>query len=123
MIAAEVVYAARHEYCQSTCDFIARRTRLAFLDADAAEAALPEVRGPKGGGDICICVFCDGFVCCLPACLGVCFIFPSCLNSSTFQTLTFLQVTKLLAKELGWGRRRAARELADAKQFLTTFRV
>ena len=43
VIAAEVVYAARHEFCQTVCDFIARRTRLAFLDAAAAEAALPEV--------------------------------------------------------------------------------
>jgi hypothetical protein len=35
----------------------------------------------------------------------------------------YTAVTALLARELGWGRRRAARELADAKQFLTTFRV
>jgi len=74
VIAAEVVYAARHEYCQTTCDFIARRTRLAFLDVEAAEAALPAV-------------------------------------------------TALLAEELGWGVGRAAQELTDAKQFLTTFRV
>lgn len=47
VIAAEVVYAARHEYCQTVCDFIARRTRLAFIDVEAAEAALPAV-GKRG---------------------------------------------------------------------------
>ena len=74
IIGAEVVYAARHEFCQTACDFIARRTRLAFLDVAAAEAALP-------------------------------------------------RVTELLGKELGWSRRRVARELADAKAFLATFRA
>ena len=41
---AEVVYAARHEYCETATDFLLRRTRLAFVDIDAAEAALPRVR-------------------------------------------------------------------------------
>ncbi|KAG2438924.1 hypothetical protein HYH02_010718 [Chlamydomonas schloesseri] len=40
---AEVVYAVRHEYCHTPQDFLARRTRLAFLDARAALAALPRV--------------------------------------------------------------------------------
>jgi len=39
-----VVYAARHEYCETATDFLLRRTRLAFVDIDAAEAALPRVR-------------------------------------------------------------------------------
>ena len=43
VIEAEVVYAARAEYCQTAIDFLARRTRLAFLDVDAAEKALPRV--------------------------------------------------------------------------------
>ena len=43
VIEAEVVYAARAEYCQTATDFLARRTRLAFLDVDAAERALPRV--------------------------------------------------------------------------------
>ena len=43
MIEAEVVYAARHEYCETAEDFIARRTRLAFLDVDATRQALPRV--------------------------------------------------------------------------------
>ena len=43
MIEAEVVYAARHEYCETAEDFIARRTRLAFLDVDATRHALPRV--------------------------------------------------------------------------------
>ncbi|KAL1295160.1 glycerol-3-phosphate dehydrogenase SDP6, mitochondrial [Arachis ipaensis] len=40
---AEVAYCARHEYCESAIDFIARRTRLAFLETDAAGRALPRV--------------------------------------------------------------------------------
>ncbi|EFJ11162.1 hypothetical protein SELMODRAFT_183439 [Selaginella moellendorffii] len=40
---AEVAYCARNEYCESAVDFIARRSRLAFLDTDAANQALPRV--------------------------------------------------------------------------------
>ncbi|XP_068645761.1 glycerol-3-phosphate dehydrogenase SDP6, mitochondrial [Aristolochia californica] len=40
---AEVAYCARHEYCESVVDFIARRSRLAFLDTDAASRAVPRV--------------------------------------------------------------------------------
>ena len=40
---AEVAYCARNEYCESAVDFIARRSRLAFLDTDAASRALPRV--------------------------------------------------------------------------------
>ncbi|CAI9091155.1 OLC1v1026102C2 [Oldenlandia corymbosa var. corymbosa] len=40
---AEVAYCARQEYCESAVDFIARRCRLAFLDTDAANRALPRV--------------------------------------------------------------------------------
>ena len=40
---AEVAYCARNEYCESAIDFIARRSRLAFLDTDAAQRALPRV--------------------------------------------------------------------------------
>ncbi len=40
---AEVAYCARNEYCESAVDFIARRSRLAFLDTDAAGRALPRV--------------------------------------------------------------------------------
>ncbi|KAF7147834.1 hypothetical protein RHSIM_Rhsim03G0116200 [Rhododendron simsii] len=40
---AEVAYCARHEYCESAIDFIARRSRLAFLDTDAAGRALPRI--------------------------------------------------------------------------------
>ncbi|KAK4766201.1 hypothetical protein SAY87_007843 [Trapa incisa] len=40
---AEVAYCARYEYCESAVDFIARRSRLAFLDTDAAGRALPQV--------------------------------------------------------------------------------
>lgn len=44
IIEAEVVYAVHNEYCQSVVDFIARRTRLAFLDARAATEAIDRVR-------------------------------------------------------------------------------
>ncbi|KAH0904988.1 hypothetical protein HID58_044491 [Brassica napus] len=40
---AEVAYCARHEYCESAVDFIARRCRIAFLDTDAAARALQRV--------------------------------------------------------------------------------
>lgn len=40
---AEVSYCARNEYCETAVDFIARRSRLAFLDTNAANKALPRV--------------------------------------------------------------------------------
>eukprot|EP01026_Neomeris_dumetosa_P079216 TRINITY_DN8623_c0_g1_i2.p1 TRINITY_DN8623_c0_g1~~TRINITY_DN8623_c0_g1_i2.p1 ORF type:complete len:486 (-),score=65.90 TRINITY_DN8623_c0_g1_i2:557-2014(-) len=43
VIEAEVVYAVREEMCQTAQDFLARRSRLAFLDVNAAEIALPRV--------------------------------------------------------------------------------
>ncbi|KAF7969366.1 hypothetical protein HWV62_27492 [Athelia sp. TMB] len=42
-IEAEVHYAVRHEYAQTAIDVIARRTRLSFLNAQAALNALPRV--------------------------------------------------------------------------------
>lgn len=38
---AEVIYAARYEWAVKADDIIARRTRLAFLNKDAAIAAIP----------------------------------------------------------------------------------
>ncbi|CAM6098082.1 unnamed protein product [Calypogeia fissa] len=43
VLEAEVAYCARNEYCESAVDFVARRSRLAFLDTDAAGRALPRV--------------------------------------------------------------------------------
>ncbi|KAG7670407.1 hypothetical protein Ndes2526A_g00159 [Nannochloris sp. 'desiccata'] len=43
VIEAEVVYTCRHEYCETPEDFVARRTRLAFLDRPATLEALPRV--------------------------------------------------------------------------------
>lgn len=43
VLEAEVVYAMQNEYCETPEDFIARRTRFAFLDKRAAEQALPKV--------------------------------------------------------------------------------
>ena len=43
VIEAEVIYAVRNEMCETPEDFIARRTRLAFVDAGAAAQALPRV--------------------------------------------------------------------------------
>lgn len=40
---AEVRYAVRHEMALTPMDFLARRTRLAFLDQQAAQKALPRV--------------------------------------------------------------------------------
>ena len=39
----EVRYAVRHEYAQTAVDILARRTRLAFLNAQAALEALPNI--------------------------------------------------------------------------------
>ena len=39
----EVRFAVRHEYAQTAVDVVARRTRLAFLNAQAALEALPKV--------------------------------------------------------------------------------
>ena len=39
----EVRYAVRHEYAQTAVDVVARRTRLAFLNAQAALEALPKI--------------------------------------------------------------------------------
>ena len=39
----EVRYAVRHEYAQTAVDVVSRRTRLAFLNAQAALEALPEI--------------------------------------------------------------------------------
>jgi glycerol-3-phosphate dehydrogenase len=43
IIDGEIRYAVRNEYAETAADFLARRTRLSFLDAEAALAALPEV--------------------------------------------------------------------------------
>lgn len=43
VIEAEVRYAVRNEYAQTAVDFIARRCRLSFLNAEAAFEALPRV--------------------------------------------------------------------------------
>ena len=43
VLEAEVVYAVHNEYCETPEDFIARRSRLAFLDTRACAEALPQV--------------------------------------------------------------------------------
>jgi hypothetical protein len=42
----------RREYCQRVEDFLARRTRLAFLDVAAAEAAVNRVSGDLDDFDV-----------------------------------------------------------------------
>lgn len=42
-IEAEIVYCIENEYCLTAMDFLARRTRLVFLDSKGAVAALPHV--------------------------------------------------------------------------------
>ncbi|KAG2500744.1 hypothetical protein HYH03_001508 [Edaphochlamys debaryana] len=54
ILEAEVLYCMRHEYCETPQDFLARRTRLAFLDSRAALRALPrvvELMGAEAGWD------------------------------------------------------------------------
>lgn len=43
IIEAEIQYAIEAEMAQTAADFLARRTRLAFIDAEAAMASLPKV--------------------------------------------------------------------------------
>ncbi|GMH99362.1 hypothetical protein TrVE_jg13345 [Triparma verrucosa] len=43
ILEAEVVFAVRHEYAFSAQDVLARRTRLAFIDSDAAEEVIERV--------------------------------------------------------------------------------
>ncbi|KAG8343363.1 FAD dependent oxidoreductase C terminal domain [Trypanosoma vivax] len=43
VVAADVVYAVKQEHCERVVDFIARRTRLSFLNAEHARAVIPEV--------------------------------------------------------------------------------
>ena len=43
VIEAEVIYAARAEFCRSASDFLARRSRMAFLDVQASEMAINRV--------------------------------------------------------------------------------
>eukprot|EP01062_Namystynia_karyoxenos_P074329 TRINITY_DN71218_c0_g1_i1.p1 TRINITY_DN71218_c0_g1~~TRINITY_DN71218_c0_g1_i1.p1 ORF type:complete len:721 (+),score=241.32 TRINITY_DN71218_c0_g1_i1:84-2165(+) len=43
ILEAEVYYACRHECAETCVDVIARRTRLAFLDAKAAKSVVPQV--------------------------------------------------------------------------------
>ncbi len=47
VLEAEVVYAVHNEYCETPEDFIARRSRLAFLDHRACQEALPRVYAPS----------------------------------------------------------------------------
>lgn len=49
ILEAEVIYAVHHEYCETPEDFVARRTRLAFLDKRACQQALPKVVELMGG--------------------------------------------------------------------------
>jgi glycerol-3-phosphate dehydrogenase len=42
-LAAEVIFSCEQEYAQTAVDVLARRTRLAFLNADSARQAIPGV--------------------------------------------------------------------------------
>lgn len=43
IILAEIIFAVEQEYALTAVDVLARRTRLAFLNADEAEAVVPKV--------------------------------------------------------------------------------
>lgn len=47
-IEAEIYYCIEHEYCETAMDFLARRTRLVFLDSRGARAALGHVVAVMG---------------------------------------------------------------------------
>jgi len=46
---AEIIYAIENEFAVTACDIVARRTRLAYLNATAARLALPRVVEIMGG--------------------------------------------------------------------------
>ena len=99
MLEAEVVYAINEEYCRTAQDFLARRTRLAFLDTRAALEALPRV----GGEALKI---------------------PSSLEFRPFPSMNSIfspQVVELMGAELKWSRSRKRSEIRNAKKFLDTF--
>ncbi|KAE8220174.1 hypothetical protein CF319_g6263 [Tilletia indica] len=73
-IEAEVRYACRSEYAATAVDFLARRSRLAFLNAEAAVSALP-------------------------------------------------RVIELMSKELGWDKKRQAKEYSDSVEFMASMGV
>jgi glycerol-3-phosphate dehydrogenase len=53
-IEAEARYACRHEYAQTAVDFVARRTRISFLNVQATLETLPrviEIMGEELGWD------------------------------------------------------------------------
>ncbi|CCD15347.1 unnamed protein product [Trypanosoma congolense IL3000] len=43
ILAADVVYSSQREHCEHVVDFIARRTRMSFLNVEHAKAIIPEV--------------------------------------------------------------------------------
>ena len=43
IIEAEVIYAARYEFCETVEDFVSRRSRLIFLDTRACKEAVPRI--------------------------------------------------------------------------------
>ncbi|KAK0553510.1 mitochondrial glycerol-3-phosphate dehydrogenase [Tilletia horrida] len=73
-IEAEVRYACRSEYAATAVDFLARRSRLTFLNAEAAVSALP-------------------------------------------------RVIELMSKELGWDKKRQAKEYSDSIAFMESMGV
>jgi glycerol-3-phosphate dehydrogenase len=102
-----------NEYCETPEDFIARRTRLAFLDRLACEQALPRVGGtPVASG--CGQLAAGSSL----ACQGT-----ACPFAQFWCLLRFLcpQVVELMASEKGWSRSRARSELQRALDFLKTF--
>lgn len=62
----------RSEYCETPEDFLARRTRLAFLDKRACEQALPRVRQHQRGLEARLAagLFCVQGGCCAPRACG-----------------------------------------------------
>ena len=55
ILEAEVLYAARYEFCCSAEDFLLRRSRLAFLDVHTAGMVVPKV-DPVGCWEQHVCL-------------------------------------------------------------------
>ena len=107
---SQVVYAVRNELCRTPSDFLARRSRLAFLDTAAArrvrDGANPVAHALHDGSpqQASYHVHCDAA--------------PKCMRAQALP-----HVVELMGDELRWGGRARRQEQRRAENFLRTFEV
>jgi hypothetical protein len=103
-IEAEVIYAIDFECAATAVDALARRTRLAFLDRDAAFEALPKV-----------------MMMMMMIVVVVVVISPAQTSATKSDSLfSALKVITLMSSKLGWDTARQQKEYDSAVSFLDT---